>query len=78
MFLLLLPSLLAKFEVVAVLGFVIVNATHGHLNGSGGDVVDKGPVVGDDHHGFCLGQQEVFQPLDGFDVQVIGGLIEKN
>ena len=32
-FLLLLPPLLAKFEVVAVLGFVIVNATHGHLNG---------------------------------------------
>ena len=64
MFLLLLPALLAKFEVVAVLCFVIVDATHGHLNGSGGDVVNKGPIVGDDYHGFGLGQQKVFQPLD--------------
>ena len=78
MFLLLLPSLLTKFEVVAVLGFVIVNATHGHLNGSRGDVVYKGPVVGDDHHGFGFGQQKVFQPLDGFDVQVVGGLIQQD
>ena len=56
MFLLLLPTLFSEFEVVAVLGFVIVNPPHGDFDGAGGDCIHKSPVVGDDYHCFGFGQ----------------------
>ena len=46
------------------------------IHGVGADGVQEVAVVGngDDHAGEV--QQEVFQPVDGFDVQVVGGLVQ--
>ena len=41
---------------MAVLGFVIVDPSHGDFDGTGSDGVHKGTVVGDDHDGFGFGQ----------------------
>ena len=39
--------------------------------------VQKVTVVRDDDHGAVAGHQNVFQPADGVDVQVVGGLIQQ-
>ena len=46
----------------------------GHV---GADAVQEVPVVGDDDHGAVARVQHLFQPPDGVDVQVVGGLVEQ-
>ena len=48
---LLFASFLAQFQILAVCSLVVVNAAHGHLDGSGGDVVHKLAVVANYYHG---------------------------
>ena len=47
-FLLLFAAFLAEFQVFGVVYFVIVYPSHGHFNGTGGDVVYEFTVVADD------------------------------
>ena len=75
--LLLFAAFLAKFQVFGVVHLVVVNASHGHLDGTGGDVVHKLAVVADDDYRLSVIDEEVFQPLDGLDVQVVGRLVEQ-
>ncbi|MNL67814.1 hypothetical protein D3C87_1924460 [compost metagenome] len=42
-----------------------------------GDTVKKGPVVCDGDYASWKVEQEVFQPLDGVEVQVIGWLVQQ-
>jgi hypothetical protein len=46
------------------------------LDDPAGDPVEKCPVMGDEDCGRDL-QQQLFQPLDALDVEVVGGLIQK-
>ena len=39
--------------------------------------VHKGAVVGDYQHGAVVGGDEAAQPLDTFEVEVVGGLVEQ-
>jgi hypothetical protein len=65
-----------QLQVMAVFGFVIIYTAHGYLNGTIGDIINKGSIVRDYHH--CLGRidQEIFQPLYTFNIHVIGRLIQ--
>ncbi len=46
----------------------------GHV---GADAVQEVSVVGDDHHRAVAGVQQLLDPADGVDVQVVGGLVEE-
>ena len=74
---LLFAALLAKLKILAVCGFVVVYAPHRHLDGAGGDVVDKLAVVTDHYHGLGTVDDEVFEPADRLDVEVVGRLVEE-
>ena len=47
------------------------------FNDAGGDPVQEGTVVGDGDHTALEVDQQLFQPLDGVEVEVVGGLIEQ-
>ena len=74
---LLFATFLAKNEVLRIVHLIVVDASHRHFNGAGGDAVHKLAVVADDNHRLGTVNQEVFQPLDGFNVEVIGRLVEQ-
>ena len=76
--LLLLATLLAQLEVFRVVYLVVVDATHGYLDGAGGDVVDKSPIVADDDYRLGAVDEELLEPLDRLDVHVVGGLVEQD
>ncbi|MNE08245.1 hypothetical protein D3C80_1008910 [compost metagenome] len=43
----------------------------------GADAVEEVPVVGNDDHGAVTRRENVFQPADGVDVQVVGWFVEQ-
>ena len=73
----LLQVVLALFEVAAVVAGVGGHATVFER----GDVVDagvhEGAVVADDEHGAVVVGDKAAQPLDAFEIQVVGGLVQK-
>ena len=73
----LLQVVLALLEVAAVIAGVGGHAAVLER----GDVVDagvhKGAVVADDEHGAVVVGDKAAQPLDAFEVQVVGGLVQK-
>ena len=75
-FLLLFAAFLAEFQVFGVVYFVIVYPSHGHFNGTGGDVVYEFTVVADDDDSLSVADKEIFQPLYGFYVQMVGRLVQ--
>ena len=64
-------------EVFVVLHLVVIDLAAGNLQRTRRDIVDEGPVVADEHHGTGTRLQELFEPLDGLDVEVVGRLIEQ-
>ena len=73
----LLQVVFALLEVAAV-----VTGVGGHAAVfEGGDVVDagvhEGAVVADDEHGAVVVGDKAAQPLDALEVQVVGGLVQK-
>ena len=42
-----------------------------------GDAAQQGAIVRDEQHGSVVAQQEVLQPADRFDVEVVGRLVQK-
>ena len=43
----------------------------------GANLIQEVPVMGDDDHRVLEAEQELSQPIDGLDVQVIGGLVQQ-
>ena len=43
---------------------------------TGTDLIQKIAVMGDDEGRAGEGGQVVFQPLNGFDIQMVGGLVQ--
>ena len=76
-FLLLYAAFLAELQVTAVIHLVVVDAAHRDLDRTGGDMVDKRAVVADHNHRLSVVDQEVFEPLDRFDVQMVGRLVQQ-
>ena len=62
--LLLSAALGTQFKIVRIGGFVVVDFAHSHFDGAGGDMVDKGSVVRDNHHSSVAFNKEIFEPLN--------------
>ena len=60
-----------------VLHPVVIDASAGDFDGAVGHVVDEGTVVRHEHHGTGIDLEEVFEPLDGLDVEVVGRFVEQ-
>ena len=52
-------------------GFVV------DVGGVGGDRVEEVAVVGDGDEGAVVVLEEVLEPVDGFEIEVVGGLVEE-
>ena len=73
---LLLVPFASEFEEMAVVDVVVVDAPEGDFDGSRGDIVDERAVVADEDEGTVVGAEEVLQPLDRLDVEVVGRLVK--
>jgi len=52
--------------------FAIIQVRH-----VGTHAVQEVAVVGNNDHGAVAGHQDIFQPADGIDIQVVGGLVQQ-
>lgn len=48
-----------------------------HLYNPRGEAAHKGAVMADEDEGLDPPDEEIFQPCDGLDVQMVGGLVEQ-
>ena len=74
---LLLAALGAETHELVVLHLVVRDAAAADFERAVGDVVDEGAVVAHEHHGTGFAAQELFQPADALDVEVVGGFVEQ-
>ena len=74
---LLLPTLGTQALVLGVVHLIVVEAAHRDLEGTRGDVVDEGAVVADDDDRLPRLDEEVLEPLDRLDVEVVRRLVEE-
>ena len=74
---LLLTAFLPQYKILRIVHLIIIDSSHRHFDGTCGNIIDKLTVVTDDYH--CLGtvNQKIFQPLNRFNVQVVGRLIQQ-
>ena len=74
--LLLFTTFFAEFQIFGIIYFIIIDTSHRHFNGTGSDIIYKLAVVADDNNSFTIIDKEIFQPLNTFDVEVVGRLIQ--
>ena len=74
---LLLATLGTQALVLGVVHLIVVEAAHRDLEGTRGDVVDEGAVVADDDDRLPRLDEEVLEPLDRLDVEVVRRLVEE-
>src|SRR5690554_2261274 len=74
---LLLAALLAQFYKTGIGRFIIVQLPQRQFGGAIGNVVQKGPVVRNQHEGPGIVAQVILEPLNGFNIEVVGGFIEQ-
>jgi hypothetical protein len=75
--LLLLAPLFALRQIGAVIPFVTVDAPILEFEDSVDRVIEKKAIVRDDDIGGFVSGEKVFEPLDRFDIEVVGRLIEQ-
>ena len=71
-----LPAFLALEDVGGVVAAVLFDAGAAEFPDAIDDAVQEVAVVADDEQGALPGLQRGFEPLDGFHVEVVGGLVE--
>ena len=73
-------KMLEKLEILEVdeedTSACLLYTSHGDLDSSGGDVVNKCPVVGYYDNSFPVIHEEVLQPLNRINVKVVGRLVK--
>ena len=74
---LLFATFLTQFQIMAVCGFIVVDSAHRHLNGTSGNIIHEFTVVADYDHGFRTITDEIFEPTDGFYVEMVCWLVKK-
>ena len=72
---LMLSALSFFFPVLAVIACIPGQHSAGHLHDCLRHLVQKEAVMGDHHHGMLIPLQILLQPLDRFDIQMVGRLI---
>ena len=70
-------TLSAQFDILAVRHPIVVNLPERYFDRPRRDVIQKGPVVRDQHNRPVIILQIIFEPPDTFDVEVVGRLIEQ-
>ncbi len=71
------PADLALLQVDAVIAAIVFGAADCHLEQCIAGVIEKIAVMrNDDRRAFPL-RQIIFEPFDGFDIEVIGRLVEQ-
>ena len=74
---LLLAPLLTEFHVLIVSNLVIVDASARDFDGTIGYIINKCPIVTNQHHRITMIRQKSFQPLNTLYVQMVGRLIQQ-
>ena len=74
---LLLATLGTQALVLGVVHLIVVEAAHRDLEGTRGDMVDESAVVADDDDRLTRLDEEVLEPLDRLDVEMVRRLVEE-
>ena len=74
---LLLTTLCSKLHIFVILDLIVGNPSAGYLQCSVGDVVYERPVVAHKHNSLGALLEDAFQPLNALNVEVVGGLVQK-
>ena len=74
---LLLATFLAQHHKLVVCNLVIVDMSAGNLNCAVSDIVDESTVVTYQHDCTRTDFEEILQPLDTFNIEVVGRLVEQ-
>ncbi len=72
-----LSAVLLLLQIAVVVAIIEVDLFTLDLRNSIDEVVEKDPVVRDNDHGPRVVGQEIFKPDEGFEVEVIGRLVEE-
>ena len=67
----------AALQVGGVVAGPRAEAAPLELDDAGGQPLEEGAVVGDEEEGALEAQEEVLQPVDGVQVEVVGGLVQQ-
>ena len=70
-------TLLTQADILGIRHLVVIDFAIRDFHRADGDVVQEGSVVRNHQDSTIIGFQEAFEPLDGLDVEVVGGLVEK-
>ena len=70
-------TFLAQTDIIGIRHFIIINLAVRDFHRADGDVVQKSAVVRNHQYRAVIGLQEAFQPLNGLNVKVIGGFVQK-
>ena len=64
-------------QVLAIVYLIIINPAHRHLDRTSRDMIHERTVMADHHYGLTVIDQEILQPLDRLDIQVIRRLVQQ-
>ena len=74
----LFATLFAQGNILTVRNFIVIQLTEQQLHSAVGHIVQKCPVVGDNHYRAVILFQIALQPLNTLDIEVVGRLIEQD
>ena len=74
---LLFATFFAENDKLIILHLIVINLPASNLNRTGSYIIKKGTVVTDQYNGIGTGRQKVLQPLNTFNIKMIGRLIEQ-
>ena len=74
---LLFATLLSEHDILVVFHAIVDDLTAGDFQRAVGDIIDKSAVVTHQHNSRSTCRQELLEPLDALDVEVVGRLVEE-
>ena len=74
---LLFTALLSEHHILIIFHTIVDHVSTGNLQRTVGHIIDKGTVVTDQHHCPTPRSQQLFEPLDRLNIEVVGGLVEQ-
>ena len=74
---LLFTALFSEHHILVIFHTVVNHTTTGNLQRTVGHIIDKGTVVTDQYHCPTPRSQQLFEPLDRLNIEVVGGLVEQ-
>ncbi len=75
--LLLFAAFFSQFDIFRVTHFIIMNMPEHDFDGAVGDGIEEGTVVRHQYKGIATARKKVFEPLNGFDIEMVRRFIQK-